>query len=218
MWTWDKTANRYRDSDTGRFLSRSSVLGFVDQSISASYNITDALAGYVANGQLTALDWAGVFKTEIKGEYIRQYLLGIGGRNMMTAADWGSIGGMLKEQFGFLDNFIAEIAAGKVTEGQIRVRMQMYINSAREAHERAHAKTAVKWDADEVGWNLLPSAAHCDDCLANSNRGFQPIGPKGGFPGINGEEFPGDGNTQCLTACKCSLSYRNSVTGEEFMG
>ena len=218
-WRWDDAAGRYRDLVTGRFISHDYVLSLIGQSMAATANVTDALGSFVSTGAINTADWQSAFFQEIKAEYIRQYLAGIGGRNMMTPADWGSIGGMLKEQLNYLKGFANEIAAGNLTEGHIRSRMAMYINSAREAYERARGRVVGKLGTmDEVHWNLDGPIEHCDDCVSRENMGWQPIGPTGGFPTIDGESFPGMGDTQCLTNCACSLSYQNSATGEEWEG
>jgi hypothetical protein len=202
-WGWDRNAKRYRDTDSGRFMPRADVLNLVQRSVDASGVAADQLASFVAGGNLSPADFAALFREEIKREYIRQYLLGIGGRQQMTAADWGSIGGMLREQYGHLPGFVDAIASGELSEAQIMARARMYINSAREAYERAHARNAEALGMTEESWNL-GAAEHCPDCLAFAAMGWQPIGT---FP------EPGAGATVCLTNCQCTKSYRNPDTG-----
>lgn len=202
-WYWDAAVGRYRD-ERGHFMARARVLEHVQNSLEVTGAVGDVLAGYAGQGALNAGDFGALFREEIKREYIRQYLLGIGGRGQMTAADWGSIGGMLREQYRFLDGFLAEIAAGDLTEAQVMARARMYINSAREAYERAHGKVAGKLGATEELW-VLGVAEHCDDCLALAAEGWQPVGT---FP------IPGDGSTQCLTNCQCHKEYRDPAGKE----
>lgn len=191
---WVTSTKRYRDTETGRFVSSTSVRSRVNASLERGAGNAGVLAEQVATGALNAPDWNGVFREDIKREYIRQYVAAVGGRDNMTPADWGSIGGMLKEQYRYLDNFTDEIAAGRLTEGQIRTRAQMYINSAREAYERGNARvygvvlpyypgdgsteclTNCKcfWDIKEIyengtltGWNCRwkqTAMESCDDC------------------------------------------------------
>ncbi len=140
-WYWNEASNRYHHRNgTEYFMSRQQVLDYVNQSISAAGNVTDQLASLVANGQLAPTDWNDLMRQEIKDEYIRQYLLGRGGREQMTAQDWGSIGGMIGDQYRFLDGFFANVATGELTEAQIAARARMYINSAREGFERGQAR------------------------------------------------------------------------------
>lgn len=220
MYHWNILAQRYQD-DTGKFVSRATVLTFVDEALAASHAASDTLVTLLTEGTLSPDDWRNAFWEELKREYIREYLSGIGGREVMTQADWGSIGGMLKEQVGYLNNFRDDIALGNLSEGQIRFRAQMYLNSAREAHERARSRAAGRWGADQIVWVLRYDAEHCDTCQGRAEQGPQSIAPNGGFPDMDAPEggaFPADGTSICLTNDKCSLSYVNSATGEEWPG
>lgn len=206
MWSWDTKAKRYRDLDTGRFVPRTEVLAYVQQSIDASGIAGDQLASFVAGGNVSPADFIALFREEIKREYIRQYLLAAGGRPQMTAADWGSVGGMIAEQYRFLPGFLDALLKGELTEAQIMARARMYTNSAREAFERAHAKNAKSLGMTEELW-VLGLSEHCPTCLEFAGMGWQPIGT---FP------EPGDGSTECLTACQCHKVYRNPETGAQY--
>lgn len=216
-WRWDESIQRYREVKTGRLMRREQAIALAEQSLSASISVVDTLAGYVANGQITPADFAELFWREIRGEYIRQYLSAIGGREMMTPADWGRIGGMLKEQKGYYDKFMLELP--NLSEGQIRSRAQMYINSAREANERAHSIVSKRWGVEEVLWELgQVQTEHCSLCPQWAGMGWQPIGPNGGYPTDMGESWPGDGKTcEGMTNCKCRLRFRKA-DGKEFPG
>lgn len=184
-WFWDKDTFDYTDDD-GAAMGREKILAFSRTSIQASTDKIDLLAMRVAEGLITPEAWHEAMREELKGEYIRQYLLGRGGRNQMTQEDWGSVGGSLAEQYRWLTNFADQVAGGNLTEGQIKVRgllelaaigpyqgvrrSAMYVNSAREAFFRAQARA----------------------------RGFQPSD----LP-----YMPADGDTICLTRCNCSWDY-----------
>lgn len=208
-WAWNKTAHRYYNPETGRFLSRAKALEFVEESLAASGSATDLLAGYVADGLLAPGDWLALFQEEIKKEYIRQACLGKGGRAQMTFSDWGKVGSQIKEQYNYAKGFAHEIAQGKLSEAQIRSRSRMYVNSARQAFEEMQARVAAAAGYDEESWNVNHALENCDDCLGYEDMGWQPIGT---FP------TPADGSTQCLTHCGCWKEYRNSETGDIFWG
>lgn len=205
-WGWDPVAKRYRDLDTGRFMLRSAVLEWVEESLDASAVATDQLAQFVIDGIVSPVDFGLLMRQELKEEYIRQFLLGIGGRAQMTPQDWGSIGGMLADQYRYLDRFVDEIASGEVPPGSLLLRVRMYANSAREAYERAHLKNAYALNMAEEQW-VLGVAEHCPDCLEFADMGWQPIGT---FP------FPGEGATECLTNCQCHKLYRDPATGRMY--
>jgi hypothetical protein len=105
------------------------------------------------------------------------------------------MGGVLGDQYQHLDEFAARIAAGQYSEKQIAAISRMYINSTREAFERAGArirgfdlpaypgdgKTACltncrcHWEHHfrnsrwESYW-VLGVAEHCDDCVSNAGE------------------------------------------------
>jgi hypothetical protein len=129
----------------------------------------------------------------------------------MTQADWGSIGGMLKEQYKYLDGFANDIASGDMTEAQIAARAQMYINSAREGRERAREKSALKADYDEVYWEVNGALENCGGCIEFNQMSWQLIEDN-----PYKEAYPGSGDTVCLTNCGCQLVYKNSKTDKEY--
>jgi hypothetical protein len=204
-WFWDQGVSRFRSSN-GQFMARAKVLEYTSQSMLETGKATETLASYVSNGALNSGSFGSLMREEIKKEYIRQYLLGRGGVNMMAPSDWGRIGGMLREQYRYLDGFVAEVEAGNLSEAQIAARARMYINSAREGFERATALVARDAGYDEEAW-VLDGGEHCGDCEGYAAEGWQEIGY---FP------FPGDGSTQCLTNCLCSKEYRQASTGNIF--
>lgn len=200
MWKWLQQFGRYFSEKLGRFFGRGDTLAKVDDLQKAPKNVADQLASWVASGQIDAKAFEAQMRQQIKQAYISEYLLGRGGINAMKPLDWGSIGGMLKEQYKYLAAFAQEIAEGKLTEAQIRARAQMYINSSREAFERAKARVAALLNLTEEKWILNPQAENCPDCIYYSQQGWKPVA----------EEFypvPGDGSTQCL----CIVSPQSLV-------
>lgn len=198
MFVFDPRSDRYRNTETGRYVNRSEALAYVERSFDASRGVVNNYAASVVGGQISPSDWNTRMREEIKGEYIRQYLLGRGGRGSMTDEDFGSIGGMLADQYRYLDSFAAEVAAGNLSEAQIAARARMYVNSAREAYERGHYR-AVSGTHDEVRW-MLGDSEHCSDCEDLAAVGWQSMDAL--------STYPGAGATACLTNCKCSLDYR----------
>jgi len=210
MYYWDELVGRYRGKD-GRFVGRDTVYAYVNQSLNISSNVSQALSSWVYDGNISVNDWKLAMRAEIKDEYIRQYLSFAGGRYNMTQADWGSIGGMLKEQYKYLDGFANDIASGDMTEAQIAARAQMYINSAREGRERAREKSALKADYDEVYWEVNGALENCGGCIEFNQMSWQLIEDN-----PYKEAYPGSGDTVCLTNCGCQLVYKNSKTDKEY--
>lgn len=205
-WGWDPNAGRYRDSVSGKFMSRGEVLGYVNDMIVFNENKASTLAFLVGEGQLSPTDWKNQMRERVKSEYITQYMLGKGGLDNMQQSDWGKVGAMLKTQYKYLDGFQKDIMEKDLSTAQIAYRSNLYMTASREAYEKAHGQVAKDAGADEERWVLEAEAQHCDDCPAYEDEGWQPIGT---FPD------PGDGSTACGTNCKCHKEYRNSKTATE---
>lgn len=164
-WGYDPKSNRYRNLTNGQYVSHDTVIEWADAFADATKEVLADYASQLASGTLRLDQWQALMREEIRRQYIDQYLAGRGAIGQMTQQDWGIIGRMLRDQYHYLDDFAADIAAGKLTEGQIRARSQMYIDAAHEAFERARCQA--------FGMPLLPA-------------------------------YPADGQTQCLTHCKCN--------------
>lgn len=156
-WWWNPKAARYQWRNGGsRFLSRRTVLSYIEQDIATAGNATDVLARLVANGQVTPDDWQTLMRQYVKDEHIRMGVLARGGRDQMTPSDWGTVGATLRDQYGYLQGFTDRIALGELSEAQIAANSKMYINAAREAYERINLKVQREAGYDEMAWILEP--------------------------------------------------------------
>ena len=164
-WKWFEKRRTYVD-DQGKRIGVSGEDSFIDRIIGRGVVSTNNIAAMVANKTISVSTWEAMMRLEIKNAYIQQYLLGRGGKIQMGFNDYGSIGGMLKEQYAHLSKMAAQMAAGNLTEAQIAFRSSMYIKSSNEAFNRGRAR------AYGIPDGLLP-------------------------------QFPGDGQTVCLTNCRC---------------
>lgn len=193
-WIWVPEVLRYRNLANGEFVSAETVRGWANAAIDASNNAIATATSQLTNGLLNTGDWQTIIRQELKDAYIQEYLLGKGGLEQMAAADWGSVGGMLSDQYRYLDDFAAEVANGNLTAEQIQARTEMYLESATEAYERGNARAwgiptdklpalpgdgtsqcltrcRCAWEFEELedGWNCYwrvdPDAESCPDCL-----------------------------------------------------
>ena len=160
---------------------------FADQAMTESDLLVEQL---MQTGDITIQDWVLKMRELIKDTYRAEYELAIGGRENMTPADYGRLGGILQEQYRYLQGFADDLAQGKLTLGQAQYRARMYIDSATQAFERAKAASygltlpqypgdgstqclsncRCEWDIKENStewlcyWRL-GEAEHCPDCL-----------------------------------------------------
>jgi len=203
---WRGKLAQFWNRTVGRLVPRLQINRWVTASIEAVP--VGEWAEQLAAGTLDVGTWEENFREEIKKEYLRQAMIGAGGVEQMDAKAWGSTGGQIADQYRYLDDFADEVATGDLTEGQIRRRSEMYINSAREALEREKEKAARKAEMNEVWWKRTAEES-CPDCVDFENMGWRPVDP---WPYMIGKRKarPGTGDTICLTSCKCGLRYRKA--------
>jgi hypothetical protein len=212
--TW--LGDRFK-SVSGKLLGRKETASLVGRTVDmATAAHLAPLAERVASGSITVDVWLTAMRTEVKNLYLTQYIVARGGLGQMTFADWGRLGAMLKDQYGYLDGFAEYIKANNPSAAYIAMRARLYADASHEAFERARTLIALEKGADEISWHIDPAAENCSDCVDWEAMGWQSIGPRGGFPSPKGEAWPGSGLSKCLVRCRCSTTYRNSKTGEEW--
>jgi hypothetical protein len=170
-WQWEEATKRYRSKDTGRFLSQQTVRDLRDGWTETQKQTVTDLAGKLASQQADLAAWEGLMREHIKTVFVAEAALGRGGRNAMSAQDWGYVGSTLKEQYSFLRGFTEEIGRGTLSEGQIAARGQLYIAAATQAFERARASS---------------------------------------YSALILDQYPGDGQTACVSNCRCFLTISES--------
>jgi len=164
-WIYDQARNAYnrvrgRSSQT---LSQTEMIDIRNEYGNKKADFAASMAVDLFDGNINIQQWTLQFRDELKRTYINQYMSGRGGVNNMTQADWGSIGGQLRNQYRYMNDFAAQIARGDLSAAQIEARMKLYFNSSTQAYERGQSAS--------VGLSL--------------------------------PQYPGDGQTQCRTNCKC---------------
>lgn len=150
MWAWLSKAKQFFNTLVNRVVSKPALTSVSNLNISVAIGKADIVTEGLINGTVTVGQWQAAIRDLIKQTVIQQYATGAGGIKQLTSRDFGSIGGIIADQCRYLDGFAAEIAAGELTPGQILTRVRMYINSAREAYNRAKAR------AFGLTWNKLP--------------------------------------------------------------
>jgi len=176
-----------------------------DASIAACQVALMALAEEFYSGTITIDELEGSFKEELKREYIRQYLYGIGGEQNMTKSDWEVVAKDLQNQYKYAEEFIAQldIASQQDDEGEslkaMFWRFSLYALGAIAVYELANGLFHLADGYTEELWVVDPSVENCPDCLSYESMGWLEIGS---FP------EPGDWSTVCGSHCHCHKEYR----------
>jgi len=193
------STGRYADRATGRFTSELSVRSDLDTYIANKASRFDDLANQLRNREISLADWQLQMRNEIRASHNAAAMVAKGGRDQMTYADWGRTGRRLRDQYGYLDRWAADIASGKVPlDGRLASRARLYGQAARGTYEQQRRAMAAANGYDEEQ-RILHATESCDDCIEYAGEGWQPIGT-----------LPQIGDSICNTNCKCTFEYRQA--------
>ena len=194
-WEYVDLLRRYRDKQTGQFVSAADRLALRDDFVARQRDAVDDLAARLASGDLTLRRWEAAMQAHVKRVHVVQYALGRGGRNAMTDADREAVGSLVRGQYDYLRSFAEEIATGALSEAKVRARSRLYVDGATQAHERgrtaafrltlpqhpgdgqtscmANCKCSLRVEETTTDWRVtwaLGGAEHCEDCRAMAGR------------------------------------------------
>lgn len=216
-YTYDKDSQRYRNSDTGRFVSRSAVTNLLDQQVNKLESRLDNLYDAYAKGDVLPSVYAERMRTEVRRAHLQQAALAKGGWERLDQSDYGRVGQALKQLYPKIIGTARDIQNGDVSEAQAKQRNTAYAGSGRRifhATEQKNAKPAEPGKA-MVEQRILDSGAqHCEDCLNYAEMGVQPAGT---LP-VPGEMCRCGDNCRCgIRRWEVSRDEYERITGKESM-
>jgi hypothetical protein len=195
-YQYSPTVARFRNPDTGRWITRVQVREWLDKFIAASQaNILAASTSYRA-GNTSLAEWQSIVRDEVKDSHLMAEALARGGWGQLTQADFGRTGQRIREQYRYLGAFTAAVRDGtQRLDGQFMNRAKMYSASARSAFYASQG--AVLADAGYTRErSLLHPAEHCQECVDEAARGWVSIG-----------QLTPIGERTCLSSDKCTVEY-----------
>lgn len=207
-WVWNDLTKTYRNTETKKRLTVQQCLTLRDEFVdelrdtfsdarmgSESLGLRDLTTDLV-NGLKTVQEWLHEMRQKVRDAFSALYMLARGGRNAMTQEDLDMLTEQIESQFGYLQNFGDQIAAGVLTASQIRARSELYMEAATQAYERGKAagygvqlpeypgdgnqncgvRCRCHWHIVRVGeqvqayWTLNQLAKHCSSCVGNAAK------------------------------------------------
>lgn len=140
-WLYYRDRNQYQNAETGKFISQGRVRALMQRFETRYKQDIKVISDRLSNGEVNVQRWVMDMRRAIKDAYVVQYTMGKGGMGNMTQSDWGRIGGLLKGQYQYLNNFAGDIANGELSPKQIVARANLYIDSSTQAFERGKASS-----------------------------------------------------------------------------
>lgn len=203
-YRWDDRSGRFRDPTTGRYISERAVRDAVDATVDLAASRMATLASDFRAGTLNAQQFLDGMMTEIKSVQIATALAAYGGREQMTASRWGTVGQFIRQQYAYARQMVADVLDGKQRmNGRLDARARQYAQSGRATYEnirrREMAQAGMAFER-----NVLHAEESCGQCLAESERGWVPIGTLSPV-----------GMRTCRGNCKCTIAFARTRSEAE---
>lgn len=194
-FTFDRGSQRYRNTNTGKFVSAAKVRQLTIEAIRIAEDETLQVADLLIEGKISISEWQLTTAKTLKNLHIQQYLLGRGGQKMITADDRDIISNKLQQEFKYLDQFGKDIKVG-MSQAQFESRLNLYLNNGRTTYElgrrQGFQQAGYNWERRRLG-----AAEHCSPCVGFAGLGWQPIGA---LPNVGAD-------CDCRANCKCFFEY-----------
>ena len=196
-YRWEPTAGvsgRYRD-ERGRFVASSTVRRELDRYLDTA-DPAKALAEALRGRQVSLADWEVAMRRHVKNTHLNAIALERGGWANMTPADYGRAGQIIREQYGYLKGFAADIASGKQRlDGTLGVRAHLYSQAGRNSYYRSKAENI----SDRVTHqrSIRGKRDSCWQCVELDRKVFR----------IDDSSFPLPGRRVCNHNCGCHVEY-----------
>lgn len=193
---YNPRAGRYVDLETGRFIDHEEVFGVVDQAVETfKTNAQDFIIGAIA-AQVAVEVVQRFLMQEVKLGYIQTYVAGRGGRALMTPRDWGIVGRVIRDKYDFVQNFMRDIAGGRISEAELLARWDLYFENMVQGYWKGDQEAQIRAGKREMR-RTLNSSVPCKDCPRYS-----------GFWAAIGELPLPTEQCECRARCLCTVEYR----------
>lgn len=209
-WYYDPERERYRyvrpDGSVGRAVPWKVVRNDVFRFSAGVREDMRELTQMLRRGELTPEQWYDRMRTEMRLAYRNAVTVANGGRGTMDFRAWGRFGAIMKKEYKWLNNFLAQIISGKQSvNGRAVVRAGMYGNSTNRIYEEWRLKKAMRDGYTEAIRRLGATEQHC-----HANHGTP------GCVELAGQWMPISeivpiGQATCGSNCLCTIEYRNQM-------
>ena len=200
-FTWDTEKRRYY-YDSGRAVPLRTLENWIDKaSANAELRLENLTKDLISN-KIDLVEWTLKFKDEIRNGHNAMAMIAAGGRDQMTAKEWGKAGNIIKVQYKYLDNFARQIESGEISlTDALAVRARMYGAAMYPSYVSGVRQREINAGATEERSVLTPADGWCNGsengCIEQAARGWVPIG-----------DLIPLGDRLCMVRCRCSYESR----------
>ncbi len=113
----------------------------------------------------------------------------------------GDVEAQIASELGYLDVFADDVVAGRVPrDGRFARRAMLYGAAGWGFYMLLRGREAARRGYGEERNILDPGAEHCQECVGETDKGWQPLG-----------SLVPIGGRQCRSGCRCRMEYRNGA-------
>jgi hypothetical protein len=205
-YDFDEKRKRFRDKD-GRLVSRREVRPLIQKLTDTVAKDAAKIATRYSNGKINLTQFEIEMRELLKSGHIVAASVGRGGRERMTASDWGKVGAKIKWQNGYLAKFARKIGQGKIAKIATASRARSYASSLyisySTALQTAHSEFIGSGRDAESEREMLcyleqNSEEGCVECTADAAAGPMPVSEMGEL-----------GSRICGDFCKCEIIFED---------
>lgn len=160
-WRYSRSARRFRDADTGRFIAPATVIDLRDGFQDRRRADVDDLVRRLADEDISVQQWEAEMTQSLRELFTAQFAFGRGGLNAMTADDYAAADALVEAQRAYLRAFAEDVAAGKLSEAQIASRAKLYHGSSTQAYEHGRAAAFGVQPPHVPGDGSTPCKSNC---------------------------------------------------------
>jgi hypothetical protein len=198
-YVYDRAVARYRDA-RGRFVALAEIRAEIDRALSAASRRLELLAGDLRAGRLSLTAWRSVMRDAVKDVHLYSAAAARGGWAQMDAAAYGQVGGIVRGEYQYLEDWARAIADGEAPlDGRLTSRAGLYAERGRYTYHLAERDVQEELGRREER-NVLHVAEHCEgtgSCIEQTEAGWVELGT-----------LLAVGERLCGPRCRCTIEYR----------
>lgn len=202
-FTFSRSLARFRNTATGRFVSRDRILDLLDGQIRHAENRLGDIVTAMHERTIAPGMGEMLMRDELRRLSLTNAALGKGGFERLDFRDYGRAGRQLRDTYARVSNLARDLEAGRVSLPQALNRVAGYVGEARrnffETEREALRATGRAYEERR----RINSHETCRDCVRWASMGWRPLGQ---LP-VPGEQ------SRCNSHCRCNME-RREVTPE----
>lgn len=197
-YTFSRSASRYRDTQTGRFVARSRIVDLLEQQVNRAEERLSNIVQGLANGELAPGYAQTLMRDEVRRLALQNAALGAGGWDYLDFQDYGRLGRQLRDTYQRVTRLMEDVQDERATLPQALNRVAGHVLSARFLFFATEREALRRSDRRFEERRVLHARESCGDCINYARMGWQPAGT---LP------LPGEG-AKCGAYCRCSIERR----------